>query len=129
MTSSQFLECGALVVAPELGAAIQRGEVDHGLGVATRAPVGGTAGQVLGNVKAEGHRHLLLLNSRDVQIGRRGDALVCHLHQVVNGLHLTGAEYLTGGELGGDDGRGEVGKDRLTVGTQAEQDVGHKDGH
>ena len=68
------LERGALIVAPEFGARVERGPIGERLGEAARLPVGGAAHQVLRDVEAERHRQFLLLDGGEVEIRRRRDA-------------------------------------------------------
>ena len=67
------LEGGAAVIAPEFGARVQCREIGQGFGEAARLPVGGAAAEIIRDVIAETRRELLLLDRRDVEIGRGRD--------------------------------------------------------
>ena len=123
------LEGRALVVAPELGTAVEFGEIRQGLFEAFRLPVGGAARQILRNVETERVCQFLVLDRCEVEVRRRLDVAVRQRHAIVDRLHCAGAERLAGQEFGGDDGRGEFLEHRLAVGAEPEQQVGHEYRH
>ena len=99
------------------------------LGEAQGLPVGCATAEVLADVEPEGHRQFLFLHRGYVQVGGRFDASFRQIHHVVYGGHCAGAEHLSGGELGGNYGLGEILEYRLAVGVQAEKQVGHEHRH
>ena len=123
------LEGGALIVAPEFRARVERRPIGERLGEAARLPVRRAPHQVLRDVEAERVRQLLLLDGGEVEVRRRRDAPLRHRDAIVDRLHRAGAEDLARQELGRHDRGGELLEDRLPVAPEPEQQVGHEDRH
>src|SRR5207249_6136262 len=67
------LERRAAIIAPELGSRVERRKVDERFSESPRLPVRRAAAQVLRDVEPEGHRELLFLDGRDIEVGGRRD--------------------------------------------------------
>ena len=123
------LEGRTLIVAPELGPRVERGEIGERLRESPRLPVLGAAAQVLGDVESERHRHFLLLDRGEVEVRGRRDAPLGQRDAVVDRREGPAPEDLAGRELGRHDRGRELLEHGLAVAAEPEQDVRHEEGH
>ena len=128
-TSSQFLNAARWSSPQNFERALSCGPIGQRLGEALGLPVGGAPRQVLRDVEAERHRHLLILDGGEVEISRRRDPALRHLDAIVDRLHLARAENFARRELGRHDRGGEIRKHRRAVRLHAEQQVRHEHRH
>src|SRR2546430_3574653 len=124
-----ILEGGTLIVAPEFGPCVERGEIDERFGKTPCLPVRGTACQVLRDMEPERHREFLLLDGGDIEIRRWRDAFLRQLDAIVDRLYGARAEDLAGHELGRHDRGRELLEQGLSVWPEPEQQLGHEYGH
>src|SRR5205085_4686088 len=111
--------------APELRARVELREVDQRLPEAARLPVRRPAREVLRHLEAKGRGQLLLLDGRDVEIGRRLDSAFGELDAVIDRLERAATEDPAGQELRRLDRGRELLEDRLAVRPQPEQQIRH----
>src|SRR2546428_310585 len=116
-----ILEGGTLIVAPEFGTRVERGEIDERFGKAPCLPVRGTACQVLWGMEPERHREFLLLDGGDIEVRRWRDAFLRQFDAIVDRLHSARAEDLAGHELGWHDCCRELLEEGLSVWSEPEQ--------
>ena len=114
---------GALFVAPELGARVQRRPVGERFLLTSRGPVRGAARQVLRHVVAEEAFIRERLDRPDVQAARRRNPSFRHRQHVVDRLHRARPEGAARCKFRRLNRGGELGEDRLARAVQAIEEL------